>query len=204
MDYMKIWQAVERPPAEALRTIKGGRLNGKTDISPQWRMKIMTEVFGPCGMGWKYTIDKLWTEPGSENQIMAFALVSVYYKQDSEWSGPVPGIGGSMMIAAEKGGLHSSDEAYKMAVTDALSVAFKAVGVAAAIYSGLWDGAKYTDLPDPSITAEQAADLSAMMDEVKADRKKFLHFFSIASIDDLPSKKHRQAVAMLEAKRSAK
>jgi hypothetical protein len=109
-------------------------------------MQIMTEHFGQCGEGWKYTIDRLWTEPGTDGQVCAFALVSVYTKEkDTSWSDPIPGIGGSMLIAKEKAGLYTSDEAFKMAVTDALSVAFKSLGVAAEIYLGNFDGSKYKE-----------------------------------------------------------
>ena len=50
-----------------------------------------------------------------------------------------------MLVAQESSGLRASDEAYKMAITDALSVALKVLGVAADIYAGLWDGSKYLD-----------------------------------------------------------
>lgn len=142
---MDIWNAVKRPPKEALKPINAGRLKGKTDINPQWRMQALTEQFGPCGIGWRYTIDRLWTESGNAEQVMAFALVSLYISKASAWSDPIPGVGGAAMIARESSGLHSNDEAYKMAVTDALSVAMKALGVAADIYAGLWDGSKYKD-----------------------------------------------------------
>ncbi len=146
-DNMELWDKVKRPQKEYLKPISGGRLKGKSDINPQWRFKIITECFGVCGIGWKYTIDRLWTENGSNDsgEIMAFALVSVYLHCDSGWSEPIPGIGGSKLIMLEKEGLYNSDEAYKMAVTDALSVAFKALGVAAEIYFGNWDGSKYKD-----------------------------------------------------------
>lgn len=134
----QFWDALKTPPPWALKAIQAGRLKGKSDINPQWRILAMTEVFGPVGMGWKYTIDKLWSEPGNGEQMMAFALVSVYVwqKERDRWSDPIPGIGGSMLIEQESKGLHTSDEGYKMAVTDALSVAFKALGVAADIYCG--------------------------------------------------------------------
>src|SRR5262245_40730939 len=137
MTNREIWDKVKRPPASALREIKGGRLKGKTDISPQWRLEIMTEVFGPIGRGWGYTIEKLWTEPGAEGEVMAFAQVNLY--APLFWDSinnkilrgqPSVGIGGSMMIAKESGGLRANDECYKMAITDALSVAMKQLGVA--------------------------------------------------------------------------
>lgn len=48
-----------------------------------------------------------------------------------------------MFVSEEKSGLHVSDECYKMALTDAISVACKALGMGADIY---WekDGSKYT------------------------------------------------------------
>lgn len=144
---LETWNKLSRPPERALKKIKAGRLSGMTDINPQWRLEIMTEVFGECGIGWKYEIEKLWTEKGSEDQIMAFAQIKIYIfsPEFNDWSSPIPGIGGSMMITKESKGLHTNDECYKMAVTDALSVAMKQLGVASDIYSGLWDGSKYRD-----------------------------------------------------------
>lgn len=145
MSNLEIWEKVARPPKESLKTIQAGRLKGMTDISPQWRYKIMTEVFGPIGKGWSYSIEKLWTEQGANEEIMAFAHVSLHIHGQS-----IPGIGGSKLIAKEREGMHNSDEAYKMAVTDALSVAMKMLGVGADIYMGMWDGSKYKDVEQKS------------------------------------------------------
>lgn len=152
------WEKLARPPETALKAIKGGRLSGMTDISPMWRYKALTEVYGACGEGWKFSIEKLWTEAGTDGQIMAFAQISLFVKHGnapSEWSDPIPGVGGSMLIAKESKGLHTSDEAFKMAITDALSTAAKMLGVGADIYMGLWDGSKYktTDVADKVIAA---------------------------------------------------
>lgn len=142
-----IWEALRQAPPWALREIRGGRLRGKTDINPQWRYMAMTERFGACGVGWKYEIVRLWTEPAPDGQVFAFARVDVAIRDGERWSDPIPGIGGSMLIEKEAGGLHSNDEAYKMATTDALSVALGRLGVAADVYMGLWDGTKYRDQP---------------------------------------------------------
>lgn len=146
-DNLKIWNSVKQPPAMALKTIGGGRLKGMTDIKPQWRYLAMTEQFGVCGVGWKYTVEKLWLEQGSNDQIVAFANVLLFIKMNGAWSDGVPGNGGSMFIAKESSGLHTSDEAYKMAITDALSTAMKLIGVAADVYMGGWNGSKFKDEP---------------------------------------------------------
>ena len=58
MSNLELYEAFRAVPETAQKTIKGGRLNGMTDINPMWRIKTLTERFGPCGIGWKYTIDK--------------------------------------------------------------------------------------------------------------------------------------------------
>jgi len=141
------YEKLKRPPASALRQIKGGRINGMTDIKPQWRYEVMDSVYGPCGEKWKYEIVRLWLETGSKEQQAAFAQVNVYVKIGDKWSEPIPGVGGSMFVEAESKGLYTNDEAYKMAITDALSTALKMLGVAADIHMGMWDGAKYKDEP---------------------------------------------------------
>ena len=147
-DNMTLYNAVRTPPPEALREIKAGRLAGKSDINPMWRIKTLTEQFGPCGVGWKYTIEKLWTEQGANGEIAAVALINLYHRIGEGWSEPIPGIGGNSFVAKEKSGMYTSDECYKMALTDALSVACKALGVAADVY---WqaDKTKYTRDTEP-------------------------------------------------------
>ena len=142
-DAVKIYESLSKPPKSALRTIEAGKLKGKTDINPQWRYRAMTEKFGLVGIGWKYEVQKLWTEQGAGVEKLAFAQVAVYVKDGDKWSEPIVGIGGSKLVQVEKGTPVSNDEGYKMAVTDAFSTSLKMLGVAADIYAGLWDGSKY-------------------------------------------------------------
>lgn len=147
MSNLDFWNKVSKPPVTALKTIKAGRLSGMTDINPQWRLQVMTEHFGQIGTGWYYEIIKMWTEQGANGELMAFVHIHLFTATQSGWSAPIPGIGGSALVAKESAGLRANDEAYKMALTDALSVAMKQLGVASAIYEGLWDGSKYKDIP---------------------------------------------------------
>ena len=148
-DNMRIYNAVRAVPEEAKRAITAGRLKGKTDINPMWRIKALTEQFGPCGDGWGYTIDRLWIEEGANGEKCAFAMISLWYRQDDGMrSDPVIGIGGNMLVANEKNGLYTSDECYKMALTDAISVACKALGFGADVYWSA-DRTKYTQPQEP-------------------------------------------------------
>lgn len=136
MDNLKIYNAVAEVPSTAKKEIKGGRLNGKTDINPMWRIKSLTEQFGPCGIGWYPEILSKRLEEGAGGEIAAFVDIALYIKVENEWSKPIAGTGGSMFVAKEKNGMYTNDEAYKMAYTDAISVACKSLGMGASVY---WD-----------------------------------------------------------------
>ena len=143
---MALCEKVAAVPKEAQKIIGAGRLKGFTDINPMWRIKKLTEIYGPCGIGWKPVITRFWTETGSDNEIAAFCTLDLYIRDNGVWSDPIPGIGGSKLKTMEKSGAYVSDECYKMAYTDALSVACKLLGVGADVY---WDkgrsGSKYQE-----------------------------------------------------------
>ena len=133
MENLKYYNMGRQVPQEAKKSIGGGRLKGMTDINPMWRIKKLTEMFGVCGIGWKYEIVKEWIERNGDEQA-AFIAINLYIKDDGKWSDAIPGIGGSMFVTKEKAGLYTSDECFKMALTDALSVSCKALGIAADVY----------------------------------------------------------------------
>ena len=150
MDNLEIYNKVKSVPEHAQSKIFGGRLKGMTDIKPQWRIQKMTEIFGVCGIGWKFEIiDIKYSEKDEKKQQCCFVKINLYIKVDNKWSDAIPGIGGSSFIALEKNGLYLSDECEKMALTDALSVSMKMIGVGADVYMG--HGGKYS----PDIVSDQ-------------------------------------------------
>lgn len=139
MDNLTIYNEVRNVPDSAKRRIEAGRLKGKTDINPMWRIKALTEKFGPCGFGWKYVITDKRLEQGANGEISAFLDIDLFVKADGVWSDAIPGTGGSAFVAKENKGPYTSDECFKMALTDAISVACKALGFGADVY---WDADK--------------------------------------------------------------
>ena len=131
---MKYYNIGRKVPDEAKKTIAAGKLKGFTDINPMWRIQMLTEMFGPCGIGWYIDDVRYWTEEGKDGRVAAFCEIQLYIKVDGEWSKPIEGIGGSMFVNNFKGQAETSDEAYKMAYTDAISVATKALGIGADVY----------------------------------------------------------------------
>lgn len=134
MENMEIYNRVMETPQTALKTIGAGRLKGMSDINPMYRIQKLTETFGPCGFGWKYAITNKEIMDGANGEKIAVVDIDLYVKWGGEWSEAIPGTGGAAFIANERNGAYTSDECYKMALTDAISVSCKAIGIGADVY----------------------------------------------------------------------
>lgn len=157
MSNMEIYDSFRVTPKEAQKEIAGGRLRGFTDINPMYRIQKLTEKFGPCGIGWYYEPLKKWIEQAGD-EIMAFVDISLFIKIDGEWSKPIAGTGGSALYAMEKGGLKASDECFKMATTDAISVACKQLGIGADVYWKAGESKYSRSEPGNAIPASKLAE----------------------------------------------
>ncbi len=133
MENLDLYNKVREVPKEAQKSFNNGRFSG-TDINPMWRIKKLTEEFGVCGFGWYYEITDKWLEKGQDDIVAAFVNINLFIKIGEEWSKPIQGTGGNTFVSKNKNGYQVSDECYKMALTDAISVAAKALGVGADIY----------------------------------------------------------------------
>lgn len=149
-DNLRLWEAFRGVPETAKKRITGGHLNGKTDINPVWRIKVLTETFGPIGFGWNVREVERWTNECA-GEVAAFVKVELRVKIGDTWSEPIEGTGGSKLCGKGRGeGIN--DEAWKMATTDAISVACKSLGIAADVYfeKDAYYGTKYEPFSGPS------------------------------------------------------
>lgn len=170
MENLRIYEKVKSVPDTAKKSISAGRLKGMTDINPMWRIRMLTELFGPCGIGWWYSIThKEVVREDKTNQVAAFVDIMLYYVDPSSGkeSHGIPGTGGATFVAQERNGPYMSDECFKMALTDAISVSAKALGIGADVY---WQaGSKYEQSDDaPQVVPPEEAAYYTAMEKAKA------------------------------------
>lgn len=151
MHNLDLYNAVRAVPKEAQKSFSNSTFSG-TDINPMWRIKTLTEQFGVCGFGWYYEVLNCWTETVHTDITVNVAL-NLYVKMGGEWSKPIYGVGGNKCLSSTSKGLKVSDEGYKMALTDALSVACKALGIGADVYFEK-DRTKYTQASEEPSQAQ--------------------------------------------------
>ena len=181
MDKMAIYNAVRNVPENAKKGFNNGSFSG-TDINPMWRLKTLTEQFGPCGAGWYYEVV---SERCEEHHDMTMAIVDIklYWNVTGDWanptwSAPVYGTGGNKLVTTTKSGMKSSDEGYKMALTDALSVACKALGIGADVYFEKDATSKYSEYytqqpkPQMTVTRKPTSAMLTVLDNKTTDEQK--------------------------------
>jgi hypothetical protein len=207
---LSIYERVRSVPKEAKKEIEAGRLKGKNDINPMWRIKKLTEVFGPAGFGWYTEIVRTWTEASESGEMAVFVDIHLFVKKDGEWSKPIYGNGGNRLVANEKKYENGQqvyvpfldDDAYKKAYTDAISVAAKALGIGADVYFEK-DVTKYDSQPQavqqqaqpaaapvlPKLTSKSAqwksavAYTASLKDDAEAISQKIRRKYSITDED---------------------
>ena len=99
---------------------------GTTPLSP---IPQLTELFGPCGVGWWYEIPRreIYTDPAT-CQKGAFLDIRLFYidPDTGKTSQPIPATGGAVVTAGS--GLLSPD-CFRTALHDALSLAAQTLGI---------------------------------------------------------------------------
>lgn len=190
MEKMEIYNRVRQVPDEAKKAISAGRLKGMTDIKPMWRIKKLTEEFGPCGIGWWTKVTDRWTETVGD-ETCAFVDLELYIKVGDEWSKPITGSGGSKLATKERSGIYVSDECYKMAETDALSVACKKLGIGADVYFPA-DRTKYSQPVDESKKIGEN-DVKILLDYLQKNGisdQKIIERYRVKALSDLTQKRY--------------
>ena len=203
MANLELYDRLRSVPEEAKKAIGAGRLKGMTDINPMWRIKSLTEQFGICGIGWYYECTRQWIEEVGDERV-ACVNIDLYIKVNGEWSKPIFGTGGSKLSTMERTGLYVSDECFKMATTDAISVACKSLGMGADVYWGN-DRTKYSsstkEQNEDGIPSNTYEDISKMkIAKIKVDiikkkcadegipEEKVLKLYKISKFEDMTEK----------------
>lgn len=114
-----------------------------TDINPVWRMKRLTERFGPVGFGWGMTKPE-FNLVNEDAGTVVYCTVGVWYRDGDQRSEPFWGVGGDVVSGSRKDGSpFADDEACKKAYTDALGNAMKVLGVSADVFLKQFEDSKY-------------------------------------------------------------
>ena len=219
---LALWRSVEKTDPQYTKPFsRGGGFRG-TAVNGTYLARKATEAFGPMGIGWGLEILDEELMQGAPLGDGAFeqvhkVRVKLWYKLNGE-RGEVVQFGQTTFVGRNKNGFFTDEEAPKKSLTDAMSKCLSLLGFSADIHLGRFDDNKYVnDLQQefaekyeaeakaaaPKITTEQAAELAALIRETETDEDKFLRFFKVGKLADLPADTYPRAKAMLAKKKEA-
>jgi len=141
MTKMRIWESLCKTNPKFTKTAPSSYGKRITTIDPMYQIQCMTEVFGPVGQGWKYTVEYKHV-PNEGYWGLIYAEVCIHYCIHGEWFqyGPVCSV---QNLCKKNGTL--DDEAPKKAMTDAMTKAFSHLGMSADVFMGKFDNTKYVE-----------------------------------------------------------
>ncbi len=161
---MNVWNHASKTDERFTKSFKGtGGFEG-TSVNPHYLLRKATELWGPVGINWGWTIaDEQYVDGGplgtAENiigkQVMHVVRVCLWYVQDGQ-RGEVIGTGTTPFVFQNKYGAQTDFEAPKKSVTDAVGNALSKLGFAADIFMGMFDSAEYRDSIRDEIALEEA------------------------------------------------
>ena len=129
---MEIWNSVCTTDPQFTKSFQRGTTH-LTDINPAYRLRRLTELFGPAGKEWGWTLHERWREEWNGVQC-AFVMLSIWYiDDDGNRCETPPQVGGT--VAGDY-----PDEIWKMSITDAVGKCCMSLGISADVYLGVFDG----------------------------------------------------------------
>jgi hypothetical protein len=142
MNNKQLWNKVCVTDPKAVKPITGKQYSGNSP-KPYWIVERLTDEFGPCGIGWGFTIINERFERFSDTDTLHVAAVRFWYVLDGK-RGELEQIGQTKSSYQSSAGKFILDEdAPKKSVTDALVKCASYLGFAGDIFSGRWDDSKY-------------------------------------------------------------
>jgi hypothetical protein len=148
---MRIWDQVDTTDPSATKNFTGmGGFKG-TAIKPTYLMRKATEIFGPCGEGWGWTVledrfdegaplsapTKEWPEAPLINAKLHTLKIQLWYLGKEGQKCTVEHYGHTPFVLLQQGKIITDWEAAKKSLTDAIGKCLQPLGFSADIHMGM-------------------------------------------------------------------
>ena len=182
---MQIWNRVEKTDT---RYTKDAKVGGQQITSLNGTAIIMkaTEIFGPVGIGFGWTVleerfDKgaeIFVGEGDKRATLGFELnhtvkIRFWIKQDGE-RGEFEQYGCTPYLYKSKYGTTTDGEAPKKSLTDAIKKSLSMLGFSADVFLGMFDDKDYVNALADEQAIEQAEDKVAEEERQRLERLEYI------------------------------
>jgi len=188
MSNTRIWDQVDKTDPSATKNFTGmGGFKG-TAIKPTYLMRKATEMFGPCGEGWGWTVledrfddgapllapTKEWPEAPLITAKLHTVKIQLWYLGKDGQKCTVEHYGHTPFVLLQGGKIITDWEAAKKSLTDAIGKCLQPLGFAADIHMGLFDDAAYVETVRDEVALIKAEDKVAEEERQKQERLDYI------------------------------
>ena len=159
-DEMRIWERVCKTDPKHTKHV--GQRGGFTAIDAQYQVQTATEVFGPVGVGWGY--ECLHGIEVVGEVALAVTNLTLWYMDGGEKRSYGPVRACNQLVGA-KGRV--DEDAWKKALTDALTKALSHLGFNADVFLGKFDDNRYVQRMEQEFAARDNALVNQYLDSVR-------------------------------------
>lgn len=185
---MRIWDQVDKTEPSATKAYTGmGGFKG-TAIKPTYLMRKATEVWGPCGESWGWTVledrfdegaplqapTKEWPDAPRINSKLHTLKVQLWYLGKDGQKCTIEHYGHTPFVLLQGGKIITDWEAAKKSLTDAIGKCLQPLGFAADIYMGMFDDTGYVNQLKAEEAIENAEDKEAEIARQEAERLAYI------------------------------
>jgi len=189
---MRIWTRVDKTDPASTKRVTFSTTKPYTAIDAYSQILAATEVFGPVGSGWGWRINEAIIV--GENTDSALVISLVLWYQDryaAEYKGEFPVYGTAPLYRGPSDSKRIDEDAYKKALTDAITKGLSYLGFNADVFLGKFDDAKYVEARKAEVKEGRPAQ--------GIDHKKRVIYESIVAITEPLGKTEEYVTAPLKA-----
>jgi hypothetical protein len=116
-----------------------------TAINATWLVREASKTFGPCGIGWGFSVIDEKYVTGAAGTVVHVVRLELWYEFDGK-RGRVEQFGQTTMVGVRGNGkAYTDEEAPKKSITDATSKCLSLLGFGSDIHLGMYDDNKYVN-----------------------------------------------------------
>lgn len=182
MTNLDLWNTFSDIDPKFTKPITGKAYKG-TSPNPQYIIMCLTELFGPVGRGFGWTVEREEFTPLG-NEVLHWCRVRFWHTSPDHG---YDAYGQTKAVYTSRDGKVVVDEdAPKKSLTDAIIKAASQIGIAANIFLGRWDDQKYVAQVNEDFRADEAPkfDARAAADRIIAKLRKAAAFADLKSVWD--------------------
>jgi hypothetical protein len=161
---LKLWEKVEKTDPAHTKPVSFGSRKF-TAIDPYWQIRAATEQFGPAGIGWGWTVQRVDYLPTNHVAVLVRLWITTLN------AGPAIEQWGQTSLFMDKNEKMKDSDCMKKATTDAITKCLSYMGFNADVFLGKFDDNKYVQENTAQFEAKKAVEASKPIEPTEEEKE---------------------------------